>query len=93
MTGGMAYVLDEAGDFEARANSETIVIQPLASDHWEEQLLGMIREHVAQTGSPRATEILRNWHDMRGKFLQICPKEMLSRIPYPLSDHVAKASA
>jgi glutamate synthase (NADPH/NADH) large chain len=93
MTGGMAYVLDEAGDFEVRANSETVVIQPLASAHWETQLLGMIREHIAQTGSPRATEILRNWHDMRGKFLQICPKEMLSRISHPLSDHQAKVSA
>ncbi|MGG7566866.1 glutamate synthase large subunit [Rhodovulum sp. DZ06] len=93
MTGGMAYVLDEAGDFEARANAETLVMQPIASTHWEEQLLGLIREHAAQTGSPKAKEILRNWDDVRGKFLQICPKEMLKRIPHPLTEGAAKATA
>ena len=93
MTGGMAYVLDEAGDFEERANAESIVMQPLASAHWEAQLVGLIKEHAAQTGSAKATELLRNWDDVRGKFLQICPKEMLSRIPHPLTDEAAAASA
>ena len=93
MTGGMAYVLDEAGDFEIRANSETIVMQALDSEYYEEQLMSLIREHIAQTGSQRATEIMRNWQDVRGKFVQICPKEMLSRIKHPLSDTRGKASA
>jgi glutamate synthase (NADPH/NADH) large chain/glutamate synthase (ferredoxin) len=36
---------------------------------------------------------LSNWDAERLNFLQVCPKEMLERLAYPLSDEVAKVPA
>ncbi len=93
MTGGMAFVYDEDGLFERRINADTLVWNRLASAHWEGELKSMIEEHALETASPRALEILRNWEDERPKFWQVCPKEMLSRIPHPLSDEAAAQTA
>jgi glutamate synthase (NADPH/NADH) large chain len=43
MTGGMAFVYDEDGSFERRANPESIVWQRLSSAHWEARLRGLSR--------------------------------------------------
>jgi glutamate synthase (NADPH/NADH) large chain len=88
MTGGMAYVHDPDGSFLARANMETLVVGRVEAAYWEEELLNLVREHAAQTGSARATGILRHWDEELPKFWQICPKEMLRRLPRPLSDRV-----
>jgi glutamate synthase (NADPH/NADH) large chain len=86
MTGGMAFVWDEAGDFDARVNPESLVWGPLASAHWEGVLRVLVQRHARETDSPRAKELLRTWDEARAKFVQICPKEMLSRLTHPLSD-------
>ncbi|MEM9146253.1 MAG: glutamate synthase large subunit [Pseudomonadota bacterium] len=93
MTGGMAFVRDPEGVFEHRMNPESLTVTRLESRFWEELLLGLIREHAAQTASPLAAEILRNWEDHRGLFWHVCPTEMIPRLTYPLSDHPAKATA
>jgi len=36
---------------------------------------------------------LRNWDKEQLHFRQICPKEMLTRLPHPLSDEVDAQSA
>ena len=92
MTGGMAFVYDAEDRFEAMANPDTIVWQRLASKHWEETLVALIDEHVKRTGSPRAAELLTNWKAARGRFWQICPKEMLPRLKHALSDKEAVAA-
>jgi glutamate synthase (NADPH/NADH) large chain len=86
MTGGMAFVWDERGDFADRANAETIVWAPLASVYWEGVLRAMVERHARETDSPRAKELLRTWPEARTRFLQVCPKEMVGRLPQPLSD-------
>ncbi|MEO1422130.1 MAG: glutamate synthase large subunit [Pseudomonadota bacterium] len=93
MTGGMAFVYDADADFESRMNPETIVAQPLASRFWEDRLLDLVRTHLAETGSAKAERLLRDWDIERVRFLQICPKEMLSRLPAPLSDEAEAATA
>jgi len=85
MTGGMAYVHDPDGTARAMMNPESIVTGPVAHPHWEAQLKGLVERHAAETGSLKARQILADWSDERGNFLQICPKEMLSRIPHPLT--------
>ena len=84
MTGGMAYVLDMAGRFEGKVNTDSVIIQRLASPHWEEQLRKLISEHAHETGSAFAQGILRDWDRMRGLFWQVCPKEMIGRLDQPL---------
>ncbi len=86
MTGGMAYVLDLKDEFEKRANPETITWQRLDSAHWETQLRELIEQHVQMTASKWGQEILDGWDNYRTKFWQICPKEMVDRLPVPLSE-------
>ncbi len=85
MTGGMAYIYDEVGDIAPLINMETLVTCPVTVDHWEGQLKALIAEHHAETGSRKAADILQHWDLEKGKFLQLCPTEMLVHIPAPLS--------
>ncbi|MEX2517924.1 MAG: glutamate synthase large subunit, partial [Paracoccaceae bacterium] len=88
MTGGMAFVYDRTGAFESRANPESIVWRRIESRHWEQTLQTLIIDHAAETGSPLAQDILRDWDEALPYFWQICPKEMLTRLQHPLSDEV-----
>jgi glutamate synthase (NADPH/NADH) large chain len=85
MTGGMAYIYDPEGRAEALMNAETIVTCPVTVDHWETQLKDLIERHLAETGSRRAEKILSDWEVSKTAFLQVCPKEMLNKLPAPLS--------
>ncbi len=86
MSGGMAFVLDRDGQFQRRVNGESVVVQRLASAHWEGVLHDLIEAHVRETGSKWAAGLLAEWDRTRGEFWQVCPKEMISRLPHPLSD-------
>ncbi|PTQ13527.1 glutamate synthase large subunit [Sphingomonas oleivorans] len=93
MTGGMAFVLDEDDSFAARANPESIVWQRLASSHWETRLKALIAEHAVMTDSKWSNTILDDWERWRGRFWQVCPKEMLSRLEHPLDETTEAAAA
>ena len=85
MTGGMAYVWDADGESALLMNRETIVTNRVSHPHWEAELKGLLDRHLAETGSPRTAAILADWANEKARFLQVCPKEMLSRLPYPLT--------
>ncbi len=85
MTGGMAYVYDPEGIAQTYMNMETLVTVPVTVDHWENELKELILRHADETGSVKAHQILQDWGNELGKFVQICPKEMLPHIPVPLS--------
>ena len=85
MTGGMAYLYDPQGRATMRMNHETLVHCPVAEGHWEQELKTLIELHVAETGSRKAADILQHWDLEKENFVQICPKEMLTRIPAPLA--------
>ncbi|BBB11178.1 glutamate synthase [Sphingopyxis sp. FD7] len=93
MTGGMAFVLDTDGQFERRANGESIVWQRLASSHWEGVLKTLVEDHASATGSKWSAEILADWDRWRTRFWQICPREMLSRLAHPLSEEAVEVVA
>jgi len=84
MTGGMAFVYDAEGDFPRYLNPESVVHQRLASAHWEGVLKTLVEEHVRETQSRFAARLLADWPLERGKFWQVVPREMLSRLEYPL---------
>ena len=85
MTGGMAYLYDPEVRVATRMNHETLVHCPVAEGHWEGELKSLIERHAAETGSRKAADILQHWDLEKANFVQICPKEMLSRIPAPLA--------
>ncbi|AFO93242.1 glutamate synthase large subunit [Phaeobacter inhibens] len=85
MTGGMAYIYDPEGKAETMMNMESLVTCAVTVAHWEDQLKGLIERHLQETGSRKAAEILQHWENEKGNFLQICPKEMLNKLPQPLT--------
>ena len=78
MSGGVAYVLDEAGDFVGkRLNREMVKIYPLVECDDDEILMikDMISKHVGYTGSKRGEQIIRNWENFSNLFLKILPED------------------
>jgi len=86
MTGGMAFIYDRKNTFESSVNPESVVYQRLQSSYWEDVLKNQVREHERQTQSTFATNMLAEWDTVIGRFWQVCPKEMISRLESPLSD-------
>ena len=93
MTGGMAFVHDAAGDFARRINPESIVLNRIASAHWDGVLRRLVEEHARETDSAFAAELLMDWDRARGDFWQVCPKEMLGRLTYPLDNALVLEAA
>lgn len=76
MTGGLAYVYDESDDFDLRCNVGTVDLESILPDSEDEaELTGLLREHLARTGSPRAKAILDDWTNERAKFVKVFPVE------------------
>jgi glutamate synthase (NADPH/NADH) large chain len=86
MSGGMAFVYDDDDSFAKAVNPDTVVVNRLASAHWEAVVHALITEHVAETGSKWAAGLLAEWDLTRQRLWQVCPKEMLARLPAPLDD-------
>ncbi|WP_009633757.1 glutamate synthase large subunit [Synechocystis sp. PCC 7509] len=74
MTGGLAYFLDEGGNFPQLVNPEIVKLQKVnASTVGEGQLQQLIQLHAERTGSPKAKQILANWSEYLPKFWQVVP--------------------
>jgi len=75
MSGGIAYVLDERGDFgEKRCNTAGVDLDPI-DEKDTALLLSLVTRHVEATGSPRARWILENWAEMLPRFIKVFPHE------------------
>jgi glutamate synthase (NADPH) large chain len=76
MSGGIAYVLDEMGDFAAkRCNVASVDLEPVMDDQDFQALRTLITRHFEATGSPRAEWVLENWAEMAPKFVKVFPHE------------------
>lgn len=93
MTGGMAFVYDKNALFAECVNTETVVFQPITSKYWEDVLTTLLARHIAESDSRFAEELLYHWETERHKFIQVCPKEMVSRLDHPLADDAPDAYA
>ena len=93
MTGGMAYLYDPDRVAPSMTNMETLVTCSVTVPHWEAQLRGLVERHLAETQSRKARTILADWEAERENFVQVCPKEMLERLPAPLVEEVGAIPA
>jgi glutamate synthase (NADPH/NADH) large chain/glutamate synthase (ferredoxin) len=91
MSGGIAYVYNEDGQFDKRCNTAMVSMEPLLSDKdqtaavpqalWhrgqsdEAQLKKLLEDHHRWTGSKRARALLDNWDQARAKFVKVFPNE------------------
>lgn len=91
MSGGVAYVYDEDGQFAKRCNTASVKLEKvLPHDEFvasvprgvwhndqsdEQQLRALIEAHSRWTGSKRARDLLDNWAAARAKFVKVFPTE------------------
>ncbi len=91
MSGGLAYVYDEDGQFASRCNMAMVSLDKVLpakeqeaqldralwhKDTADEVLLKkLIEDHHKWTGSLRARDILDRWAECRGKFVKVFPSE------------------
>ncbi|KQT09473.1 glutamate synthase-related protein [Ramlibacter sp. Leaf400] len=91
MSGGIAYVYDEDGQFASRCNTSMVTLErvltaaeqksvaPRTKLHGDQaddvQVKKLLEEHNRWTGSRRARQILDNWKEARGRFIKVFPNE------------------
>jgi glutamate synthase domain-containing protein 2/glutamate synthase domain-containing protein 1/glutamate synthase domain-containing protein 3 len=75
MSGGIAYVLDEAGDFAKRVNPEMVKLFPLENEEETDLVRSMIKQHAEYTKSERAWKVLALWEEMAPKFVKVYPND------------------
>src|SRR5205814_520958 len=89
MSGGIAYVYDEDGQFANRCNTAMVSLERVGTaaeqqasrtrlhkDQTDEQLIRkLLEEHNRWTGSRRARELLDDWANVRQKFVKVFPNE------------------
>jgi glutamate synthase (NADPH/NADH) large chain len=75
MSGGIAFVYDEDGEFRKRCNMEMVELESLVdrSDIW--LLHGMIEDHVRYTGSTHGQWLLDNWEIVVSRFQKVMPTD------------------
>jgi glutamate synthase domain-containing protein 2/glutamate synthase domain-containing protein 1/glutamate synthase domain-containing protein 3 len=76
MSGGLAYVLDETGEFsDVLCNKATVDLEALEDPGDIQQVGDLIIRHADLTQSPRARWILDNFDEMLPKFVKVFPHE------------------
>ncbi|MEZ5364597.1 MAG: glutamate synthase-related protein [Bryobacterales bacterium] len=77
MSGGIAYVLDESGEFRDKAaNHSMIDCDPFDDPAEQAEVRALIERHVEYTNSPKGKWVLDNWEQMLPKFIKVFPKEL-----------------
>ncbi len=76
MSGGIAYVYDEAGHFAERCNKQMVEIAPLVRGGAEEEKLrALVEEHVARTESEVGARLLASWEEAAARFVTVVSPE------------------
>jgi glutamate synthase domain-containing protein 3 len=87
MTGGIAYVFDQSGEFAAAScNRADVDLEPVMETKDVEVLHRLITRHAELTNSPQANWILKHWDATLPKFIKVFPHEFkrvlgIPRIP------------
>ncbi|HEV2694906.1 MAG TPA: glutamate synthase large subunit, partial [Verrucomicrobiae bacterium] len=75
MSGGVAYVLDEEGDFASRCNMELVGLEKLEDPDEMEEVWKLIHRYQTYTGCQRAAKMLAEWKSFVPKFVKVMPQD------------------
>lgn len=75
MSGGIAYVLDEDGDFEIHCNKGMVDLDRLEDEEDLVTVKTLLTKHVDYTQSTVARKILDHWSKYQSKFIKVMPKD------------------
>jgi len=88
MSGGIAYVFDERGDFtEKRCNLDSVDLEPLLEAHDVQLVRDLVTRHLELTSSRRAKWVLDNWNDLASRFIKVFPHEFKRVLGVRRSEH------
>ncbi|MDD5449900.1 MAG: glutamate synthase-related protein, partial [Candidatus Omnitrophica bacterium] len=74
MSGGIAYIYDESGNFKNRCNMDMVELEKIAAPD-EETIKQLLTNHYRNTQSPVAGKILSNFKKVASKFVKVMPLE------------------
>jgi glutamate synthase (ferredoxin) len=75
MSGGIAYVLDEEGQFASRVNAQMVEVGRVEDPAEAGSLRALVARHVEVTGSPHAQRLLDAWPTVLPRFARVIPKD------------------
>ncbi|MFP4262974.1 MAG: glutamate synthase large subunit [Halomonas sp.] len=74
MSGGEAYLLDEAGDLAERINPERVSLEAVSAERDIALVKRLLENHLAYTGSPRAATLLDAWPAALDMLVKVVPE-------------------
>jgi glutamate synthase (ferredoxin) len=73
MSGGLAFVLNEDGQFKTRCNLSMVELEALEAPDDVRLVRELLEAHIAHTGSPKARALLAGWEEARSRFVKVIP--------------------
>jgi glutamate synthase (ferredoxin) len=75
MSGGIAYVLDEKGDFATRCNAGMVDLLKLDDKEEIDSLYELIKKHADLTKSQKAFKLIALWEQSVPQFVKVLPRD------------------
>jgi glutamate synthase (ferredoxin) len=75
MSGGVAYILDEVGDFPTHCNLQMVGLEPLTDPEEINDLRQLVQQHANYTRSQKAAQVLARWEQRVPQFIKVMPKD------------------
>ncbi len=75
MSGGVAYVLDERGEFKDMVNAQMVDLEAVTDPADVAELRRLVERHLQHTASMRARQVLDDWDGMLQRFVKVIPRD------------------
>jgi glutamate synthase (ferredoxin) len=75
MSGGIAYLLDLAGDVADKCNQEMVSLEAFDDSEDVALVRALVERHVRATRSPRGRWVLDHWDRLRRRFVKVMPHD------------------
>jgi glutamate synthase (NADPH/NADH) large chain len=92
MSGGIAYVWNEDGNFQRMCNSETFELEGVEANEDINELRTLIENHKKYTGSAVAENILNNWKTELTRFVKVMPTDYKRVLEEMSRENIATAA-
>jgi glutamate synthase domain-containing protein 3 len=75
MSGGLAFVLDEHGEFRDKVNVAMLEQLEELTPEDAEEARALVEEHLRRTDSPVARRVLDSWEELLPRFVKVFPTD------------------